>query len=407
MSSTNPAWLDRLNDLLREPTKWLATHFYAIDAHVHLAALLSLLGTLGMVACMLFRPPPTLKARALAFAAALLLAGLPVWFFHRTYEQWWALRQEPKQAWAALQDFYFLMRYNNQWASLLTPPVRLQLMAASTAALMLLAMSMALRSPKGRTLRWLTLILSGLLAVTPARIMAQSHTHANASAQAFAAGKALFDAKCQTAGIKRFASVKGEAGIRLLGLRAEAPRSRYKDRDWPDAGIAEDRVGQAYIGAFLDFEFHDDGRHEGWSIAMFPGRVTMKGFQYVDVAQADGSYLRYRLAPNAASASTGALSTEAIPAEQAARYAVNHVRIDTPQDREHWVAGALVTVSDTRTGKVLGELRAFSHVPPSRHEDADINQRDWELARTCPAYKDIPGVMARMFAEQIVEPARN
>jgi hypothetical protein len=97
----------------------------------------------------------------------------------------------------------------------------------------------------------------------------------------------------------------------------------------------------------------------GWCVSL--GRVTMNGYRDVDVAQSDGTYPRYRLASQ--DKPGPGVRIEVIPAKEAARYAVSHARNGTPQDREHWVASATVTVSDTQTGEVLCELTAFSFAP--------------------------------------------
>ena len=114
-------------------------------------------------------------------------------------------------------------------------------------------------------------------------------------------------------------------------------------------------------------------------------------------------FLRYRLATD--SPRSGMVSEE-IPATAAARHAVSYTRVDSEQERANWVAGALVTVTDTDTGEVLGELRTAAFAPPSRRAFDDPQRRNWQLARTCPAWNDVPDAMARLFAGEVVAPVR-
>lgn len=234
----------------------------------------------------------------------------------------------------------------------------------------------------------------------PARKSADNLAEADPVARETAAGEALFATRCQSAGARRLYPVGAVNGVRLDNLRGEVASTAHADRDWPDAGIPGDVGGKAYVHAFLDMEINNRHTSPGWSIGIDMSRVTLKGYDFVDVRQADGSYLRHRLAAN------GKLVTEPIPTSKAARYAVSYQPHGHADDRKHWVAGALVRVTDTRSGLVLGELEAYAHKPPPRQGSDDPSRRSWHGARTCPAYNDVPGLMVRMFAEQVLQRPR-
>jgi len=284
-----------------------------------------------------------------------------------------------------------------------TPDVRLRL-AATLALLLLLLVAVLARAGHGqRVLRLAGIALALGLCVFPVSYLGQATASSAVLARAQAEGQALFEAKCQAVGAKRMRAGLRAEGIRLTRLRGEAGDERHEDPQWPGAGIPRDRVGQAYIASFLDFEYFDTGDHPGWNSGFMNGRVTMSGFQFVDVEHSDGTFRRYRLA---AGSSQGDMISEEIPAAAAARHAVSYMPMDSAQERAHWVAGALVSVTDTQTGELLGELRTAAFAPPSRRPFADPQRRNWLLARTCPAWNDVPDAMARLFAGEVVGPLR-
>ena len=234
----------------------------------------------------------------------------------------------------------------------------------------------------------------------PARELADRPAEADPVARETAAGEALFATRCQSAGARRLYPVGGVNGVRLDHLRGEVTSTSHADRDWPDAGIPGDWGGMAFVRAFLDVGINDLRDYPGWDFDIDSSRVTLKGYDFVDVRQPDGSYLRHRLAADRT------LVTERIPAAKAARYAVSYLPREHTGDRMHWVAGALVRVTDTRSGQIVGELEAYAHQPPSRGGGGDLSRRSWQGARTCPAYDDVRGFMVRMFTEHVLHRPR-
>jgi hypothetical protein len=76
--------------------------------------------------------------------------------------------------------------------------------------------------------------------------------------------------------------------------------------------------------------------------------------------------------------------------------------LGTSEERKHWLAGALVSVTDTKSQKIMGELRTFSYVPPSRLAEANLQQRYWMNKQTCPSYLDIQNAQVRIFLINVV-----
>jgi len=78
------------------------------------------------------------------------------------------------------------------------------------------------------------------------------------------------------------------------------------------------------------------------------------------------------------------------------------------EDRKHWVGGSLIRVVDGETGKVMGQVRAFSFaLPPRGVLAADLDKRTWADRMSCPKYLDIQSAMTRISLIGIVDPKRD
>jgi hypothetical protein len=369
-----------------------ANHTDAIAAAVHLAVVLLLLGVAAMGLWRLWRPAPLHRLRAAC--TMLLLALLPGYFFMRGYPDRWKLFLHPDELWRKVEEAYYF--------GALEPG--LGNVGAALGALLMLALCLAAAAgrPRTSTLRALAAVLVCALAVPPVIYAGQAYIEAQALADAYAEGWSRFAQQCKAAGPRVLNTVQGEAGIRLTGLRAEAPNSRFTEQDWPGAGLPHDSVGQRYIASFLSYEDHGSAASGNFALSL-PSSVSVDGFDYVDVANSDGTFLRYRLAPGGVK---GALSTEVIDAAQAARYAVAYARNDSLQERRYWVAGAKVTVTDTHTGALMGEFKSAAFVRQFAIKRISIGRNSWYEARTCPNTTDMDHNSARRFVERVVAPAR-
>jgi hypothetical protein len=214
-----------------------------------------------------------------------------------------------------------------------------------------------------------------------------------------AIGDALFKNYCKSAGTFITSKVNRLEGIRLDSTREELSFDRFADRDWIDAGLPLERVGQEFIASFLDFYFYDSDMSPEFP-AHTSMRVIMTGFSFVDVKQVDGSYLRYKLA-NKDDISKGMIS-EKISNDKVARYAVSISPLGTKEDRKHWIAGSLVRMTDTKTKNILGEYRSFSYAPPSNPSRVNPQDRSWANKKSCPVYLDIQNAQVRVFLNNMI-----
>lgn len=385
--------------LTAEPALWLDAVSPATEARLYLGALWSGGALLGLLVLRAWRSPRG-GARALDVVAGLVLAALPVLMIYVGRPPGTRLLLGPMELLQCLQLTWMALRLGVPLAQVLGPQGYLLVMQTAGLVALLIALGLLLRMPRRRLIASVAIGGLALLAALPAREFAARRAVADVVARETAAGEALFAARCQSAGARRLYPVGGVDGVRLDDLRGEVASTAHADRDWPDAGIPADAGGMAYVRAFLDVEIDDRRDHPGWGLDIDLSRVTLKGYDFVDVRQPDGSYLRHRLAADQT------LVTAPIPTDEAARYAVSYLPRGYPGDRMHWVAGTLVRVTDTRSGQVLGELEAYAHQPPPRRGGGDLARRSWHGARTCPAYDDVPGFMVRMFTEHVLQRPR-
>lgn len=385
--------------LAAEPALWLNAVSPATEARLYLGALWSGGALLGLLVLHAWHPSRG-GARALGVVAGLVLAALPAWMIYVGRPPGAPLLLGPMALLQCLPLTWMALRLGVPVAQVLGPQGLLLVMQTAGLAALLIAPVLLLRMPRRRVIAGVAIGGLALLATLPAREFAARRAVADAVARETAAGEALFAARCQSAGARRAYPVGGVDGVRLDDLRGEVASTAHADRDWPDAGIPGDVGGLAYVRAFLDVEIDDQRDHPGWSIGIGSSRVTLKGYDFVDVRQPDGSYLRHSLAADQT------LVTTPIPTDEAARYAVSYLPRGDASDRVHWVAGALVRVTDTRSGHILGELEAYAHQPPPRRSGSDLSQRSWHGARTCPTYNDVPGHTVRMFTEDVLQRPR-
>ena len=127
----------------------------------------------------------------------------------------------------------------------------------------------------------------------------------------------------------------------------------------------------------------------------------MKGFQYVDVAQASGIYVRYCLAGGRPAQG---LATDPPPHKASSRYSVRVEPIGTDVERANWVAGSHIKVLDNETKQTIGEFRSFSFALPPEREGVDLQKRMWNNRLSCPKHLDIQSAMTRVSLIGIVDP---
>lgn len=219
----------------------------------------------------------------------------------------------------------------------------------------------------------------------------------------YAKAKKVFDERCKSAGEKIFRVVEGVEGIKLLNMRTGTQAEREGDPQWSGAGLPDDGINAGYIANLLEWEHDSRGGSKRGYLNSSPEGAIRPGFRFVEVLQNDGTYRRFRLNKARSSIEDYVVGEPSIGSTT--RFAVKYDDITLPEDRQHWVAGARVTVLDTVTGEILGLLTAFSFEPGLGSREGA--RQPWRFAKTCPVpARGNTHYATRFFVDQVVKPAR-
>jgi hypothetical protein len=208
----------------------------------------------------------------------------------------------------------------------------------------LLAAMLALVLPARRRYK-----AAGVLAalVVPACWLATEAWSAHQSRQTYARARALFEARCRTAGVRIFRTIDEVEAVLLMKRRA--PTANLANQYALTDPYGDDLGGDGYALSFLwgrDAEGHIE-----------PMAPESLGYRYVVMANEDGlGYTRFELASGARDEG-GVLPVLRSPAEKLPRYGVMWQDISTRHDRAHWIAGSRLIIVDTHSGELLAEHR--------------------------------------------------
>ncbi|MFW2177068.1 MULTISPECIES: hypothetical protein [unclassified Moraxella] len=216
----------------------------------------------------------------------------------------------------------------------------------------------------------------------------------------YSTAKAIFDERCKSAGEKIYKTVDNVEGVTLLKVRPDWNRQTYNAWDdpmWADAGLPRQKIADNYINSFLGWNVENRNLvYEPYNPSSF--KVT-KGYNFVDVKK-DNEYIQHRLKPNANSEALSRTLTELV--KKPSRYAIDYINYIDPKDREYWVAGTKVTITDTQTNEILAEKTWYALEPG---QGSHAGQREPWLAGaiSCPidGRESIP---TRSFVEKVLIP---
>lgn len=210
-----------------------------------------------------------------------------------------------------------------------------------------------------------------------------------------AKANALFDERCKTAGEKIYRTVDGVEGILLLKVRQYDPAQ--SDPMMAGAAAAHESYGDYYIRSFLLFE-RESTTSGARELIEDRTRSALNGYRYVDVVdQADGKRYRYTL-----NANTDVVREVTTP--PAPRFGVTFNDIVDAGEREHWIAGNIVTVVDLKTEEVLGEFTGYVMDPG---QGSRAGQRTpWLFAVGCNKKTGYGRDGSRLFVDQVLKPIR-
>lgn len=262
--------------------------------------------------------------------------------------------------------------------------------------IVLAAMALVLWKVKGWLAKLLltTTVLAIMVGPVAVHLLQRNDEKQQAKARLDAA-MARFEVRCRSAGETITRTVDNVESVLLTNVRPKAKSSDRGDANWSDAALPNEAQGDWYIRNFLFWEHHEDKRSPRGYLNNHPSGLP--GYQFVDVTDADGAIYRYRLIKSELTE----LSRELITGPPA-RYAISFVNMVDPADREKWIAGTKVLITDTATNEVIAEHTWFS-IEPGQGSTAGFRS-PWGFARTCPELKGWVGGPTRFFVDRVLKP---
>ncbi|WP_374404575.1 hypothetical protein [Niveibacterium sp.] len=246
-------------------------------------------------------------------------------------------------------------------------------------------------------------LLLALLALPACRDSAKVAAEQTAIEQGKAA-MAYWENKCKTvAGEKIYRKVEGVEGILLLKVRHKASDPEWYDRNFAGAAFARERQADGYIESFLGYEHSSGGR--GY-INSTPSHEP--GYRYVDVIdEKDGTRYRYTVRRERdlkAKTEWWDVFLDRVPApDPAPRYAVTYEDHVIPEERALGVASSTLKVIDTQTNELLAERTVYA---VTGGFEAHSSTPPWLVAKVCPIQPGDSTAETRLFADQVLIPAR-
>lgn len=215
----------------------------------------------------------------------------------------------------------------------------------------------------------------------------------------YAKAKALFDERCKTAGEKIYKTADGVEGVLLLNVRSSDIAAQRANPNWTDAGLPDELGGDDYIRTFLSWEHQQFPPRRGY-LNSHPtnrsGYLIFPGYSFVDVKEDAGIYrYAFRKPPD------NALSKSLLSGKPA-QYAVLFRNLTDEMDRAMWVAGTIITVTNTHTNEVMAEYTGYSFEPGQGNTDGA--RAPWGFAKTCPELAGWRGGATRMFVDKVLKP---
>ncbi|WP_265302723.1 hypothetical protein [Verminephrobacter eiseniae] len=225
-------------------------------------------------------------------------------------------------------------------------------------------------------------------------------------------GKALFDERCKTAGEKVYKTVEDVEGVLLQEVWPNSGDSDWHDPHWSNAGLPRQYGAESYIQSFIMFEHQSHPPQRGYLNTKDRGAhdwyKTLPGYAFVDVKESDGFVYRYRPVPPAPP-ELKSMSRERLSGATA-RYAISFRGITVnPADRDQWVAGMTVLITDTQNNEVIAEKTWYSF---ERGFGSKSGWRSpWLFAITCPATNGgkperSSAYETRFFVDQVLKPQK-
>lgn len=222
-----------------------------------------------------------------------------------------------------------------------------------------------------------------------------------------AKARSLFEERCKTAGERIYKTAEKVEGVYLVKIRKTSDTTNQFERNDPAGDRAHDA---GYIQSFFMGRSDDAGpngsfllthknRRGAYRFVEVPAGESNRVVRYTDQrpVSAEGTLPEVRL-------------QEEIVQRPAARYAIDWQDISTPQDRNEWIAGSRILVTDLQTNELLAERIGYVFDPALG--DKSGGRQPWAYAAytACPGFPRLHGQyphqwgLTRNFAELVLKP---
>jgi len=271
----------------------------------------------------------------------------------------------------------------------------LQAVGVGFLILALLSTGLALWLPKKWWGKVLVVLAVGLVIAIPLYNAQQENQQQQGEIdlvkERYVEAKALFEERCQTAQEKIFKTVENVDRVLLVNLRP----ARISDSSQFDA---DDQYG------------YNVGGEDYIRYYLIGSSDLTSRYQFVEATQEGKKYRFSTVLPAAISREYWVKGGGKVPIEAApvggfsAAYAIEWKDISTKSDREAWIAGGELRITDTRTGELLGVRVGYLF---EAGLGSTAGQRSpWPWARyyapSCPSVKE----HNRIFVEKVLKPSK-
>ena len=189
-----------------------------------------------------------------------------------------------------------------------------------------------------------------------------------------AKAQALFDERCKTAEEKIYRNVDNVEGVLLMKVRPEG--INFSDQYAMDDPYGRDVGGDGYIGSFLRAT-------TGKSLNPRVAAGRQQGYRWVEaVNAADSQLYQYTGVIKSVEGRDPNFTLEKLSiAKSKARFGVTYEDISTREDRDNWIAGGTIKITDINTGEVIAQR--VGYIFDAGLGDTNGFRGPWEAANAC------------------------
>lgn len=257
--------------------------------------------------------------------------------------------------------------------------------------LALLGLGLALWLPKTRGGKARALAAVAILIAIPMSQVVRGVMEAREIEARRDKANALFAERCKMAGEKIYKTVDNVDGVLLTNVRPAkiSDSSQYDSDDQYGYNVG----GDEYIRYYL-----------------IGGKDLTSRYKFVEATQ-DSRKIRFSTPLSAAKSyeywtrGGGKVAVDSKPIDDySARYAIEWRDVSTQEDRDSWIAGGALQISDRKTGEVLGERVGYLFETGFGGTAGQRSPWSWAryYAKSCPSLNE----HNREFVEKVLKPTK-